>query len=275
MPRRKELSPDRTLHIDVRLKGIPSGGSPLQYTSSRAVPIINGTAVPPLRDGWIQCLANHFWNGLSTGELQYLELVIANYVNERVIRTKPITWKELLSELHGISAAAKSLMDELNKRATNDAIWTRVLRQLPEDQRDDFMLSKVRSVVSVLSIANAALSRAKSEKAGGKGRTHKGPWIDLVNALADMFELKGGTATAAKNLCDGASAKPSSFVELVWTVMTCAVPDGLREHATASKNAMSNAISKVLIRRKAGKKRPTGPFREILDEINPVNKTEG
>jgi len=41
------------------------------------------------------------------------------------------------------------------------------------------------------------------------------------------------------------------------------------EH-TASKNAMPKAVSDVLVRPKTGRKRPTGPFREILYEINPV-----
>jgi hypothetical protein len=56
--------------------------------------------------------------------------------------------------------------------------------------------------------------------------------------------------------------------------MACAVPEELREHSTASKNAMSNAVSDALVRSTAGKKRPTGPFRIFLGEINPVKETE-
>jgi hypothetical protein len=230
-----------------------------------------------LGDKWKQSVAKHFLNGLSESDFQYLELVITNYVQQRVVRTNPITWRELLSDLDAISAAAKSLFDELGKRAIiNDPVWPRIWRELSEDRRDDFELKKVRSFASVLSRATkAALSQAKSEQAEGKGLTHKDPWIDLVNALAYLFERKGGKATAAKNLHGGISAKPSAFVELVWTVMTCAVPDGMREHSTASKNAMSNAISKVLKQRKTSKKTPTGPFGEILDRLNPANKAEG
>lgn len=262
MPKRKGLSPDKTFHVEVSLKGIPRGGSPLQFKSSRTVAIINGMAVPKLRDGWKNSIAKHFLNGLSEGELQYLEIVIVNYCNERVIRTNPITWEKLLSELDAISAAAKSLFDELEKRAIiNDPIWPRVWKELLKDRRGDFELNMVRSSALVLSSATkAALARARSEKNEGKGRTYNGPWTDLVNALADLFEVKGGTATAAKNLRGGATAKPSAFVELVWTVMECAVPVELREYATASKNAMSNAVSDVLVRSTASKKRPTGPF---------------
>lgn len=268
MPKRKALSPDHTSHIEVRLKGIPRGGSLSQATSYNTVEMVNRTAVPHLGDRWKQSVAKHFLNGLSESEFRYLELVIANYVRQRVVRTNPITWKELLSDLDAISAAAKSLFDELGKRTiTNDPIWPRIWRELSEDRRDDFELKKVRSFASEFSRATkGALSQAKSEQAGGKGLTHEGPWIDLVNALAYLFERKGGKATAAKNLHGGISAKPSAFVELVWTVMTCAVPDGLREHSTASKNAMSNAISrKVLKQRKTSKKTPTGPFGGILD----------
>jgi hypothetical protein len=277
MPRRKGLSPDHTSHVEIRLKGNPNGSSRLQFTSSSAFLILNGTKVPSLRDGWVQSVAKHFANGLSNSDLQYVEVVIANYVNERVIRTKPITWKELLSGIDATSAAAKTLFAELNKRSSiNDPIWLRVLRQIPEERRDDFTLNKVRSIVSVLTTAaNAALSEAKSEKAEGKERTYKGPWIDLVNGLADIFELKVGTPSAPKNLRDGSPAKPSAFVNLVWTVMTTAVPDGLGEHATASINAMSNAVSHVLKRRGTDKKSSTGPFREFLDLIKPVKESQG
>lgn len=276
MPKRKGLSPDHTSHIQILLKGIPSGGTPLEFKSSDVVPVINGMAVPPLRDGWNKSIAKHFLNGLSEGELQYLEIVIVNYCNERVIRTNPITWEKLLSELDAISAAAKSLSDELEKRAIiNDPIWPRVWKELPKDRRGDFDLNTVRSSALVLSSATkAALARARSEKNEGKGRTYNGPWTDLVNALADLFEVKGGTATAAKNLRGGATAKPSAFVELVWTVMECAVPVELREYATASKNAMSNAVSDVLVRSTASKKRPTGPFLEFLDGIDPVRQSK-
>ena len=276
MPRRKGLSPDKTFHVEVSLQGIPRGGSPLQFKSSRTVAIINGMAVPKLRDGWKNSIAKHFLNGLSEGELQYLEIVILNYCNERVIRTNPITWEKLLSELDAISAAAKSLSDELKKRAIiNDPIWPRVWNELPKDRRGDSDLNTVRSSALALSSATeAALARARCEKNEGKGRTYNGPWTDLVNALADLFEVKGGKATAAKNLRYGGSAKPTIFVELVWTVMECAVPVPLREYTTASKTAMANAVSNALVRSTASKKRPTGPFRKFLDGINPVGKSE-
>jgi hypothetical protein len=261
--RRKDLPPDRTCFIEVRVKKNSSG----IYEPVRVTQYVNKAAVPQLSAGWGLAVAKLFPNSLSQRELRYLELVIANYVNERLVRTNPITWNALLDDLQALSSASKVLLGELNKRGHDDSIWQRVSKELPPE---GFALATVRPLVSILSdAARAAISRAETERKKGVKRDHKEPWLRLVNELADLFELKLGRATAAKNLRDLAAAKPSPFVEFVWTIVTSAVPPQLREH-TASKNAMSKAVSDVLVRPKTGRKRPTGPFREILYEINPV-----
>jgi hypothetical protein len=112
---------------------------------------------------------------------------------------------------------------------------------------------------------NAALARAKEEKAKGNNRNHGRPFEELVNALADLFERKGGKPTAAKT-SSAANPKPSPFVALVVTVMKCAVPSKVREHlgsgsaggAAGSESAMAFAIAKVLARRRADRKKARG-----------------
>jgi len=264
--RRKELSPARTSLIEVRLKKNSSGRYDLQPV--RVTQYVNKVPVPSLGDAWRLAVTKLFPTGLSSRELWYLESVIAKYVNERLVITNPITWKLMLEDLHALSTALQLLLGEINRRTPEDAIWQRVLKE--EAPPETLALPVVRASLSRLSDATqAALSRAEAEKNKGAKLDYKEPWLTLVNELADLFELKVGKATAAKNLRNLAAAKPSPFVELVWTIMTSAVPARLREH-TASKNAMSKAVSDVLIRAKTGKERPTGPFREILQGINPV-----
>jgi hypothetical protein len=265
--RRKELSPDRTNYLEIGLKKNSAG----QYETVRVTQYLNKAAVPPLGDTWKLAVPKHFPKGLSQREIRYLEMVAANYVNERVVRTNPIAWNDLLGELRELSDASKHLLGQINNRGlgSGDSIWQRVLKEAPPG---NLALPALRSLLSTLSDAiQAALARAVAEKSGGRKRDYTEPWFRLVNELADLFELKVGKATAAKNLRNLAAANPSPFVEFVWTIVTSAVPIQLREH-TASKNAMSKAVSDVLVRPKTGKERPAGPFHEMLCEINPVTK---
>jgi hypothetical protein len=263
--RRKELSPDKTILIEVGFKRNSTGQYDLK--PARVTQYVNKAKVPTLSGDWRLAVAKHFPNSLSQLELLYLELVIANYVNTRLILTNPITWNVVLDDLRALSAATKLLLGEISKRSPEDSIWQRVLK---ETSPPGLALVTVRSFLLNLSDSvQAALSRAEAEKNKGAKRDHKEAWLRLVNELADLFELKVAKATAAKNLRNLAAAKPSPFVEFVWTIVTSAVPTRLREH-TASKNAMSKAVSDVLVRTKTGKERPTGPFREILYGINPV-----
>jgi hypothetical protein len=265
--RRKELSPDREYLIEVRVKKNSTG----QYDPVRVRQYLNKAAVPPLCDGWSFAVTKLFPNGLSQNELSYLESVLANYVNERLLCTNPITWNAVLDGLEGLLTAWKHALSEINERGlgSGDPIWQRVSKELPPSGP---ALAGLRSLLSNLCASTqAALSKAKAQKKEGAKRDHKEPWSRLVNELADLFERKIGRATAAKNLRNLAKAKTSSFVEVVWTVMKTAVPGPLQE-PTTSVYAMSNAVSGVLVRRKDGKERSTGPFQEILNEINPVNK---
>jgi hypothetical protein len=263
--RRKKLSPDRTSLIELRLKKNSSGRYDLKPV--RITQYLNKAPVPTLAGDWRLAVAEHFPTGLSQHELWCLQSAIADYVSGRLVLTNPISWKVVLYDLRALSTASKSLLGEINKRSPEDSIWQRVLKETPPAS---LALATVRSFLSKLSDATrAALSKAELEKNEGVSRDYKEPWSRLVNELADLFELKVGKATAAKNLRNLAAARPSPFVEFVWTVVTSAVPTQLREH-TASKNAMSKAVSDVLVRAKSGKGRPTGPFREILYGINPV-----
>jgi hypothetical protein len=93
------------------------------------------------------------------------------------------------------------------------------------------------------------MSRANDERASGKGITHEAPFFGLVAALREIAERAGMGVTASKQYIThrGDPAPASPFVELVWTIMTKAVPAGMREHVH-SKGAMSKAVSPALRR---------------------------
>jgi hypothetical protein len=273
MPRQKVLAPDRSHHLEVRVKR-----SPKFFDVTRVTQFINRTAVLPLCDGWQARVGTHFSSDLTSGELRYLEYVLCDYV---IKRTGPVPWEELLRRLDGVLTAASAFRDALTELDLSDFVWKRIRRELPAGRRDNLLPGNVLREVSTFSNAvNAALARAKEEKAKGNNRNHGGPFEDLVNALADLFERKGERPTAAKSSSAG-NPKLSPFVALVVTVMLYAVPSKLREHlgsggtggAAGSESAMTAAIAKVLARRRADRKRSAGPFHEILDEISPSDES--
>jgi hypothetical protein len=95
-----------------------------------------------------------------------------------------------------------------------------------------------------------ALEGARKRRGDGLRGDYSAPWLALVSGLADLFENVGGRVTAAKGLRDCSYAKPSPFVELIWGVMTVAIPEDLREY-TSSKGAMAGAVSRALSGRDA------------------------
>jgi hypothetical protein len=188
--RRKELSPDRTSLIEVRIKKDSSGRYDLKPV--RVTQYLNKAAVPTLSDNWRLAVAKCFPNNLSPREFWYLESVIAKYVSERLVLTNPITWNVVLNDLQALSSSSNSFLAEISKRSPEDSIWQRVLKEAPPAS---LALATVRSLLSNLSDATqAALSRAEAEKNEGVKRDYKKPWFRLVNELADLFELKVGKA---------------------------------------------------------------------------------
>jgi hypothetical protein len=262
-------------HIEVRLKGIKAA-QPLRLKDvevARTTLYVNQTEVPPLCQDWDievwKCLESFLAGRLSNQELccidfkrqliSRLELVITIYVQARLIRTSPIYWDDLMSDLEAFAAASTSLLDELNKLSPANPVWVRIQRQDPRAN-----LANARMFTAALSKATrAAFVHAEAEKAEGKGLTYTGPWIGLVNELADLFEAVGLRTTAAKT-SNAADPKPSSFVEFVWTVMTTAVPESLREHVSGTQSSMAGEINEVLAkRRKSGRANLRGPFHEL------------
>jgi hypothetical protein len=257
--RRKKLSPDRMSHVVVGLKG---------GEVARTTQYVNQTEVPPLCPGWQiyvqECIRRILAGRLSDQELRcvdrqlasHLELVISIYVHERLIRTSPITWNDLVADLETFASASTSLLDELNKLSPVSPVWVRIQKQNPRVSP-----ANGRAFVAELSeAARAALVHAKAEKAEGKKRTYTGPWIDLVNALANLFQATGLNPTAAKS-SNAAAPKPSQFVVFVWTVITTAVPKLLREHVSGTQSSMAGEISKVLAKRpKSGRPNLRGHF---------------
>jgi hypothetical protein len=252
--RRKKLSPDRMILIEVGLKG---------DKVARTTQYVNQTEVPSLCPDWeifVQRCVRSFLAGRPSHQeascneyqrqlIRHLELVISIYVQERLIRTSPITWDDLLSNLEAFAAALTPILEKLNKLSPADPVWVRIQKQNPRAS-----LANARAVITALSEnARAALARAKAERAEGKGRTYTGPWIDLVNALADLFEAIGLKLTAAKS-SRAADPRTSQFVVFVWTVMTKTVPERLREYVSGTQSSMAGEINKVLAkRRKSGR----------------------
>ena len=261
------------IHTEVRLKG---------SKVARTTHYVNQTEVPPLCLGWQiwvrKCVQSFLTDRLSNQEsccidyqhelICHLELVVSIYVQERLIRVSPITWDDLVSDLEAFATASTAFLDELNKLSPLNPVCVRIQRQDPRSNPVN-----VRRVIAALSEAtHAALVCAKAEKAEGKGRTYAGPWIDLVNGLADLFEAIGLRPTAAKT-SNAADPKPSKFIVFVWTVMTTAVPELLREHVSGTQSSMAGEINEVLAkRRKSRGKR--GPFHELSDGINPAARSE-
>jgi hypothetical protein len=241
MSRQTELAPDPNF-IEIRLKKNSTG----HYVEA-----------PQLLDDWESEIAKFLPKDLSEHQraLRYLKSFIHSYAHERLVRTKSpnlISWNDLLGNLRALSQSSKSLLSELNKRTAFDPTWRRL-------SVSSGTLTELRSLLSSLSgAAETALSTAEAEKKKGLKRDHKEPWFRFVNELANLFEcgLRLGRATATKN----SAAKPSLFVEFLWTIMKKAVPRELREHAQ-SKDAMAKAVSLAL--RKKSRTDPWPPSAEL------------
>jgi hypothetical protein len=263
-------------HIEVRLNGIKyvrvgqtEKGLPSLKDAevARTTQYVNQTEVPPLCPGWQiearKCVDSLLAGRLSNQEchcvqyalLRHLELVITSYVHERLLRTSPITWDNLISDLEAFAAASAPFLDKSNNLSAINPIWRRIQEQDPHAS-----LANTREVIAKLSEAtHAALKHAEAEKAAGKGRTYTGPWVDLINRLADLFEAIGLRPTAAKT-SNAADPRPSNFVAFVRTVMTMAVPELLREHVSGTQSTMAGEINEVLAKRQSGLKACGGHF---------------
>ena len=117
MPRRKVLAPDRSHHLEVRVKR-----SPKFFDVTRVTQFINRTAVLPLCDGWQARVGTHFSGDLTSGELRYLECVLCDYV---IKRTGPVPWDELLRRLDGVLTVASAFQDALTELDPSDFVWMR------------------------------------------------------------------------------------------------------------------------------------------------------
>jgi hypothetical protein len=238
----------------------------------RTTQYVNQTEVPPLCQDWHidvwKCVESFLAGRLTNQErrcierqlIYDLELAITVYVQKRLIRTtKPITWDDLMSDLEAFAAASTALFEKLNKLSPANPVWVRIQRQDPRAN-----LANACIFIDALSKATrAALVHAEAEKAEGKGLTYTSPWIELVSELADLFEATGLRTTAAKT-SNAADPKPSKFVAFVWTVMTTAVPESLREHVSGTQSSMAGEINEVLAkRRKSGRANLRGPFHEL------------
>jgi hypothetical protein len=278
--RRKKLSPDQTRLIEVRLKGVEHG---LDHTKVVGVtPYVNKREVPPLCPTW-QVVVPEFLRSLLVGRFSapearciertivpHLETILVTYVYQRLVRTSPITWNDLMSDLERLSTASKSLLGVLNGLSPADAVWLRLQAEAPGTS-----LSGVRGAVATLSqITEAALVRARDQRAEGKVGTYTEPWINLIKGLAGLFEAMGLKPTAAKG-SRAAKPKTSPFVEFVWVVMRGAVPKSMREHVSGVQASMAGEVSKVLAdRRKEGQSKLQGLFRESPAGKNPPTESK-
>jgi hypothetical protein len=153
--RRKELSPDKTSSIAVYVKK--------DLTPVRLTAFVNKAAVPPLCNAWRSAVNEY---DLSERDLYYLECVLANYVNERLVLTNPITWDDLLDDLRAFSKASTVFLGELSRRSTEDSVWHRVQK---ETRPPGFAVATMKSMLSIFSEAvQAALSKAELQKKRGR-----------------------------------------------------------------------------------------------------------
>jgi hypothetical protein len=223
-----------------------------------AMRLVNGVLVPNLQTGWTERVVPRFPTKLPNDQLAELEKVLDEYVCARVACINAITWIELRSRFERIAKISGALLKELSDwSSTYPIAWRKISRVAERHGQDRLGHDDVYPIVSRLhgSCVHALEEAKRARDAGARG-DHRAPWIALIRDLRRLFEQAGGRATAAKNLRGGLSARPSSFVELVWSVMTEAVPKELREHAH-SKSAMANQISRALATIRG---RPDGPI---------------
>jgi len=146
---------------------------------------------------------------------------------------------------------SRALLDEFNDQTPACVLaWLKIVESSEIQTGTRLSRDDIYPLISALHGASfhAREEAEKRRQAGLKG-DHAAPWRELIATLADLFERAGGQATAAKGLRDGSYAKPSPFVELVWAIMTSAVPPAVREY-THSQGAMADAISAALSKRR-------------------------
>jgi hypothetical protein len=242
VPKRKRLSSDFVSGVLVYGGEDPSN--------------IDHNAIVRLCDGWESAVAklfpkSHYAGFQCESSVDACRMAVGAYVLHRFTRANPITWDAQLARLKTLANALGALTGELSNAdwRVRVSIWDRIKREFPSGNHDEQVIS-IRAALEALSIAmQAALSRAIDERATGKGITNDAPFLGMVASLREIAERIGMDATASKQYIThrGDPAPASPFVELVWTIMTKAVPADLREHVH-SKGAMAGAVSSVLRR---------------------------
>jgi hypothetical protein len=253
MPRRQALSSDAITGLRIGI----SGAGKLWDGPVTILQTINRARVPSLCDGWQDQIAQHLGLSLSAHDVTWLEHVICTYVVERVACTESISWEGLLNRLERVAEISK-LIDELDDgSAAAAAMWQRIGIAYAPFKPANIVQKEVRQFTEC---AKAALAKAKTDKASGKGRSHSAAWCNLVYSLYDMFRQKVSRPTVTHN-SRGANPKPSAFVDFVWIAMTTAVPATLREHVQ-SKSAMAKAITVALANAPVGLRDDSTKFDE-------------
>jgi hypothetical protein len=157
-----------------------------------------------------------------------------------------IEWTETIKRMRRLANATGALLGELNDwRAGYGLIWRRFEQISGISELKPLTHDEVYPVVSRLhSAASAAVVQMASDRETGGSLSQREPWNGLVLGLASLWRDTGRVPTAPKSRRAG-YAKPSPFAQLVWTVVTEAVPKPLRQH-TASRGAMQSAIASAL-----------------------------
>ena len=210
------------------------------------VDTVNRQVVPPLPEGW-QSKVQACDGTLSSEHLATIERLVSRYTAERVARLDgAIEWKETIERIRRMANASNALLGELNDwRGGYGLIW-RLLEQISGiGGLKPLTHDEVYPAVSRLHGAtSAAVVQMASDREAGGSLSERKPWDDLVLGLASLWRDTGRVPTASKSGRAG-YAKPSAFAQLVWTVVTAAVPKPLRQY-TGSQGAMQTAISNAL-----------------------------
>jgi len=222
-------------------------GNWLDYTPrGRFVETVNDQFAPPLVAGWQVSVRAVVGKDISADEFAAIERIAKHYVEERVARqVNPIEWTETIRRIQSLARASRLLLDKLNdQREGYNLIWKRLEQISGIGGLQPLTHDEVYPIVSRLhAAASTAVIQAGWDRKKGTLPHHE-PWKVLVTHLAKFWRTAGGTVTAPKSGRSG-YAKASPFVQFVWTVVTSAVPQPLREY-TSSRGAMQAAISKII-----------------------------
>jgi hypothetical protein len=211
------------------------------------------TAVVRLGDGWETAVAKLFPEGFANYDRSLFEdyspfsSPVGYYVLHRLARVRRITWDSQIAWLNTISHSAETLALRNADWQVRISLWDRIAKEFSPDGRDEQIRNIRAALVALSNAVPAALARALEERAAGKGIPHESPFFGLVSGIKEIAERNGMKATTSNKYIThkGDPAPTSPFVELVWTIMTKAVPANLREHA-ASKPALAKAVSRAL-----------------------------